>query len=103
MKTRRSSKCLAELRFDIGERVQVPRVKHQRLLADHPSTGPQAHSNVRIMQVIRRAHGQPVDSVPFTPQLLQLALETLGLGEELSLAVEAVEDSDRIVGVERGD
>ena len=58
---------------------------------------------MRVVQVVRRAHRQPVDAVPFAPQLLQVPLEALGLGEELRLAVESIEHADRIVRVERGD
>ena len=53
--------------------------------------------------MVRRAYREPVDAVSFAAQFLQVPLEALGLGEELRLAIEAIQNPYRVMWIERGD
>ena len=72
----------------------------QRLLADDVAAQPQPRGDVRVVQVIGRAHrGVMQGRVRVAPQLVAALEEALELGEELALGRNAVDDADRVVDV----
>jgi hypothetical protein len=70
--------------FQFLQRVDIPWVKHYRLLADCVRAGTQCTTNMRIMQIIRAANRDIVHTLFVTgaPQLLDMPVETLVFGEE---------------------
>ena len=51
------------LPLQLGERVQVPRVEHERLLADGVGADPEREADVRVVQVVGRADRHVVDAL----------------------------------------
>src|SRR5262249_30353413 len=58
-----------------------------------------------VVQVVRRADAQVVHALALgsAPQLLEMAIEPLELGEEPHVEEIAVENADRVVRIDRGD
>jgi hypothetical protein len=57
---------------------------------------------VRIVQVVRRADADEVDAVGAAPQLLEMTVEPLDLGEEARVEPEAVEHADGVMRIGGG-
>src|SRR5439155_8883479 len=72
------------LELEILEAVKVPRIDDDGLLADDMSADPQREADVRVVQIVRRADADVVDAIRFrsAAQLLEMAIESLDLGEE---------------------
>ena len=83
--------------------VDVPRVKHEGLLADDIGTKTQAVTRVGVVQVVGRAHGDVVDVGAVITQLGVVTVKKLLLGEEGSLREVAVHDTYAVVLVVGGD
>lgn len=68
------------------EAVNVPRIQHQRFLANHIATGAQAEAHVRVMQVIGCADRDVVDYVLVVDAapLVDMPVEALELGKKVS-------------------
>ena len=93
---------LAGLLFDLLQGVEVPGVAHQGLLADGVSVVSQGHADVGVVQVVGTADAHVVDLMLAPPaQLIEVAVEALGLGKEVGLREIAVDDADAIVRIER--
>ena len=93
------------LAFELLERVEIPRVDHQGLLANRVGAGAQGHPHVGIMEVIRRADADVVDPVlgRSAPELLQMPIEALDLIEEAHFERKPIEHANRIVRVRGSD
>ena len=85
------------------EGIDVPRVEHQRLLADDVGAEAQAVTRVGIVQVVGRADAHVVDVGAAVAQLGVVPVEELLLGEEGSLGEVAVHDADAVAPVVGGD
>jgi hypothetical protein len=95
----------ARLGFELLECVEIPGIDHYRLFADHVRAAPQRQPDMCIVQIVRRAHGQEVHPVlrRIPPQLVEVPIETLELGEEARPRRVRVKDARRIVRVKRSD
>ena len=93
------------LGFELFERVEVPRVDDQRLLADRVGAVSQRQAHVRVVEVVGRADADPVDALGLgtAAQLVEVAVETLDLLEEAHVEAVRVEDADRVMGIGRRD
>ena len=69
-------------------------------IASAPERKREAH--VRVVQVVGRADGDVVDRLAAAAQLVDVAVEALELDEEADVGKVAVQDADRVGGVERG-
>src|ERR1043165_3860433 len=87
--------------LELDERVEVPRIDHDRLLADRIGAGAQGHPDVRVVQIVGRADAQVVDALFFgaAAQLLEMPVESLDLREKARVESEAIEDADGIVWI----
>ena len=87
------------------QRIEVPRVDDQRLLADRIGADAQRQPDVGIVQVVRRADAEVVHArrLRAAAQLLEVPIEPLELGEEPDVERVAIEDADRVVRIDRGD
>jgi len=94
---------LAGVLLDFGEPVDVPRVEHQRLFADRIRARAEREAAMRVMQVIRRADRDLIELFTLAPELVDMAVEALELGEEMRVRKMAVEDADRIIRIEGND
>src|SRR6185312_8982838 len=76
--------AMAALALELLERVEVPRIEHERLLADGVGADAQREADVRVVQMVRRADAHVVDAsaLDAAAQLLDVTIETLELGEE---------------------
>lgn len=73
---------------------------HQRLFADHVTTEAQTRVDMRVVQVVGRADRHDIQGGRrIALQAPGMVVETLELGEELTLRREAVDDADRVVDV----
>ena len=95
----------AGLALDFLERIEVPGVDDERLLADRVGAHPQREADMGVVQVVRRADTHVVDPVRFrpAPQLFEVTVEAFDLGEEADVEREAIQDADRVVRVSRSD
>ena len=91
--------------LELLQRVQVPRVDDERLLADRVRPDAQREPDVRVVQVVRRADGDVVHAagVGAAAQLFEVTVEPLELGEEPHVEGVAIEHADRVVRIHRGD
>jgi hypothetical protein len=89
--------------FDDAKPLDVPRVHHQRLLADRLRPDPQGEPDVGIVKIVGRRHADEVELRPLALHQLDVAVEALELGEEARIREKAVEDSHRVAVVERRD
>ena len=90
----------AGLALDLGEPVDVPRIEHQRLLADRIGIRAQREAAVRVVQVVGRADRDVVDLLAAPAQLVDVTVEALELDEEVGIREIAVDDADRVLRVE---
>ena len=95
----------AGLALELLERVEVPRIDHQRLFANHVGAGAQSHPDVRIVQVIGRADADVVDALlrRSASQLLEVAIEALDLVEEAHVERKPIQHANRIMRIGRRD
>src|SRR5262245_55294185 len=100
-----SEDATTALSFQVLERVEVPRVDHDRFLTDGVGTYAQGHSDVRIVQVVWRADAQVIETIRLGPaaQFLEMAIESLNLGEEADVKRVLIEHADGIVRIDGGD
>ena len=91
--------------LELLERIEIPRVDDQRLLANRVRAGAQGHPDMRIVEVIGCADADVVDALlrRSTAQFLEMAIESLDLVEEAHFEREPIEYADRIVRVRGGD
>ena len=89
--------------LELLKRIEVPRIDHQRLLANDVGADAEGEAHVGIVQVIGRAHAHVVHArfVRTAAQLLEMPIETLELGEEPAIERKAIEDAHRVVGIGR--
>ena len=90
--------------LELLERVEVPRVDDDRLLADRVGADAKREPDVRVVEVVRRADAHVVHALGFraAPQLLEVPIEALDLGEEPDVERIAIEHADRIVRIGGG-
>ena len=93
----------ARLCLDLLQTVDVPGIEDQRLFTDGIGAVAQGEPDVGVVQVVGRADADVVDGRAFAAELVDVAVEALGLGEEIRGREVAVDDADAVVGVERGD
>ena len=93
--------ALTGLVLELLQRVEVPGIDDERLLADRVRPDSQRKADVRVVKIVRRADAHVVDAlfVGGTAKLLQVTIEAFDLGEEPD--VEA--DSDRARRPRRAD
>src|SRR5688572_7699584 len=93
------------LTFELLQRIEIPRVDHNRLLANRVRARAQRQADVRVVQVVRRADADVVHALLFRgpPQLLAMAIETLDLGEEPYAERITIEQPDGVGRIRRGD
>src|SRR5689334_21616655 len=84
------------LALELLQRVEVPGVDDDRLLADRVGADAQRHADVRIVEIVRRADAQIVNAMFLrpAPQLFEMAIEALDLGEEADVERIAIKDAD---------
>jgi hypothetical protein len=89
------------LALEFLQRVQVPGVEHQRLLADGRGAHAQGLADVRIVQVVGRADAHPVHALLGAPtvQAVEVAVETFVFAEVAGPRKVAVQDADGIVRI----
>ena len=87
--------------LDLRQPVDIPRIEHQRLFADGVAVRAQGEAHMGVMQIVGRADADIVDALAEAAQLVDIAVETLELGEEMSVGKVAVHHPDRVVGVQR--
>src|SRR3954469_16003738 len=77
----------AGLVLELFERVEIPWIDDQRFLADRVGTDAQRQPRVRVVQVVRRANRDVVDTllVRAAAQFFEVPVETLELGEETDI------------------
>ena len=76
--------ALAGLEFELLQRIQVPRVDDQRLLADGVRARAQRQADVRVVQIVGRTDADAVDPLRFGTsfEFLEMPVEPHDLGEE---------------------
>ena len=79
--------------------VDVPRIQHHRLFANNIGTEAQAVTDVRIMQIIGRAHRNKINGSSFVSQTGIVAVEKFLLGEKGWLREITVDDAYAIAFV----
>ena len=91
--------------LELLQAIEVPRIDHQRLLAERVGADAQRHAHVRIVQVVRRAHAQEMHALGLGAalELFEMAIEPLEFGEEPDIECVAIEHADRVVRIDRGD
>ena len=95
----------AGLEFELLQRVQVPRVDDQRLLADRVGARAQRQADVRVVQIVGRTDADEVDPLRFGAsfELLEMPVEPLDFGEEAHVEGVLVQDADRVMRIRRRD
>ena len=73
----------AGLKLQFLQRVEVPRVDDDRLLADHVRAVSKSEADVGVVEVVRAADRDPVDALflPASTELVHVAIEALDLSE----------------------
>jgi hypothetical protein len=97
--------AIAELRFEFLERRQVPGIDDQGFLTNCVRPYPQRQPAMGIVQVIGRTDCQVLNSAfPLAaPQLLEVAVKSLELGEKLGAGEKLIENPYGIMRVGGGD
>src|SRR5207302_10345072 len=87
------------LALQLLERLEIPRIQYERLLADRVRPDAQRKPDMRVMQMIRRADTQIMNALFERPaaQLLDMPIEALELGKKRRIAPIAIENPDRVM------
>src|SRR3546814_3467694 len=80
--------------LDLGEAVDVPRIEHQRLLADRVAVRAQSKAHMGVVQVVGRADADIVDALTAATQLIDMAVAALEFGDAVGLGKMAVHRSE---------
>ena len=90
--------------LELLQGVQVPRVDHERFLADRIGADAKRQPDVRVMEIIRRADADVVHAIGVgaAAQLLEMPIEALDLGEKPDVEGVGVENADGVVRIDRG-
>ena len=90
--------------FDNLELVQVPGIDDEGLFADDISADAQSETAVGIVEVVGGADAEVVDAILFgtAPELFEVTVEALDLGEKAGVEGKAIQATDRIAGVDGG-
>src|SRR5574341_225116 len=93
------------LGLELLKGVDVPRVEHDRFLADRIGTDAQREATVCVVEKIGRADREVMHArVGVRPsELLEVAIESLKLLEKARVGEKAVENADRVAGINCGD
>jgi len=88
----------AHLFFKYCQSIQVPWIQNQRLFANSISPNTQGKTHMSIMEIIRRAYGDIVQSLFITTaaQFFNVPVKTFEFREEGNVMREAVEYSNGI-------
>ena len=88
--------------LELLQAVEVPRIDHQRLLAEGVGADAQRQPHVRIVQVVWRADAEIVDALGFGAALefFEMPIEALELGEESDVEGVAIEHADRVMRID---
>ena len=81
---------------DFLQGVHIPGIQHQGLFADGIGPLPQGKTNVRIMQIIRRAHTDVIYRRPLPLQLIQMPVEPLKFHKKIRLREIAIHHPYRV-------
>src|SRR5690606_14659018 len=86
-----------------GERIQIPGIEYERLLADRGGSEAQGQTDMGVVQMIGRADAEVIDPlfVFFVSEALQVPIEAFELREERGFGEVAVDDADRIMRIHR--
>src|ERR1700722_16538207 len=95
-----ASVCLL---LDLGERIEVPGVDDQRLLAHDVGANAQSETAMSVVQVVRRADRQPVETLALRPPpaLLEVPVEAFRLSEEMDVKSVLVEKANGVLRITR--
>src|SRR5690606_12429194 len=93
----------ASVFFYFQKAVDIPWVQHQRLFTDGVGTRTQRKSHVRVVQVVRRAYCDVVNSLitAAAMQLVDVAVEALVFSEKLRLVKVTINDANGVVWIQR--
>ncbi len=63
--------------FHVGQRIHIPRIQYERLLANYMGADAQAETDVGVVQIVGRTNGHIVDVGAFPDQFVHVAVEAL--------------------------
>src|SRR3954470_19741748 len=89
--------------LDLPERVEIPRVQNRRFFADGVRLIPQREADVRVVEIVRRTNADVFDLIAPPTQLVHVPVESFELSEKISVRKIAVDNTDAVIRVERGD
>ena len=94
---------LAALTLQLLERVNVPRVQHNRLFANRVRLIPQGEPNVRVVQIVGGTNTNVIDLVATASTLFDMAIKALELSEEVGVGEVTIDHPNAVIRVEGGD
>src|SRR5258708_7121857 len=91
--------------FELLQRVEIPGIDDEGLLAERMSADAQRRADVRVVKVVRRTDADVVDAIRrgAPPQLLEMAIEAFEFVEESDVERVAIENADGVVRIDGGD
>jgi hypothetical protein len=86
------------------ERIQIPGIDDHRLFADGVCPDAQCHADMCIVQIVRRADTQIVNTLLLgaSAQLLKMAVESLDFCEKPDIKRISIQDTHRVMRIGRG-
>ena len=90
---------LAHIAFNLGQPVNIPRIEHQRLLANHIRARSQSKAAMRVMQIIRRRNRHIIKPLTASAQFVDMAVKALELGEKMRVGKVTVENTNRVIRI----
>jgi len=95
---------MAGLGFELFEGIEVPGIDDKRFFADDIGPRAEAQAAVGIVEVVGGADAEVVDAILFgtAPELFEVTVEALDLGEKAGVEGKAIQATDRVAGVDSG-
>ena len=89
-------------RFELLQRLEIPRVDDERLLADRVGADAKREADVRIVQIVGRADAHIVHAVGLVAatQLLEVAIESLDFCEEADVERVSIQHAHGVVRID---